>query len=171
MKKYKYLIVLMIIIVSGLVVDLIAKSVFASILEYGENVIVVIPNLFKFVYVENRGAAYGMLSGRLWLLIILSLLFIGAFVCYFIFTKDKNMWLTVAVGLIISGAIGNLLDRMILGFVRDFISIEFFNFVFNIADMLITFGVICFFVYTLLQTLKEYKEKKVQVKNDETEDK
>ena len=171
MKKYMSYIIMILIIAGGLVTDLVTKSVFASVLEYGENTIILIPNLLKFVYVENDGAAYGMLGGHTWLLIVMTLVFIVAFILYFVFTKDKNVWFTVAVGLIISGAIGNLIDRIAFNFVRDFISIEFFNFVFNFADMFITFGVICYFVYIIIQSIKEYKDKKYKESADETDNK
>lgn len=140
--------------------DLVTKSVFASLLEYGKETIVLIPNLLEFVYVENDGAAYGMLGGHTWLLVVMTLLFIIGFIVYFVLNKDKNIWFVISVGCIVSGAIGNLIDRLWFNFVRDFISIEFFSFVFNFADMFITIGVICYIIYTIIQTVKEAKEKK-----------
>ena len=62
--------------------------------------------------------------------------------------------------MIISGAIGNLVDRIFLGYVRDFISIKIFSFVFNIADMFITFGVIFFAIHLIMSIIKEHKGKK-----------
>ena len=172
MKKYASYIVMVSIRIGGLVIDLVTKSVFANALEYGEKIIVIIPNFFEFVYVENDGAAYGMFGGHTWLLIVLTVAFIIGFALYFAFSKDKNnMWFTVAVSLIISGAIGNLIDRIIFNYVRDFISIELFSFVFNVADMFITFGVICYIVYTILQFVKEAKDKKEKDKTNETDNK
>lgn len=171
MKKKTLYIILSVIIVAGLVVDLITKSVFARILEFGDNVIVVIPNLLRFVYVENDGAAYGMLGGKTWFLIVITIVFLIAFVCYYVFSKDKNLLFTISIGLIVSGAIGNLVDRIFFdGIVRDFISIEFFSFVFNIADMWITFGVICFALHVIIDSIKDVKEKKENNIND-TKDK
>ena len=160
MKKYLPYIIMISIVVGGLVLDLVTKSVFANILEYGKETIVVIPNLLEFVYVENDGAAYGMLGGYTWLLVVMTLLFIIGFIVYFVLAKDKNIWFVISVGSIVSGAIGNLIDRLWFNFVRDFISIEFFSFVFNFADMFITIGVICYIIYTIIQTVKEAKEKK-----------
>lgn len=172
MKKYTSYIIMFSIIVIGLVIDLVTKSVFAGALEYGDKVIVLIPNFLEFVYVENDGAAYGMMGGHTWLLVALTIAFIIGFALYFAFSKDKNnMWFTVAVALIISGAIGNLIDRLVFNFVRDFISIELFSFVFNFADMFITFGVICYIIYTILQITKEAKEKKEKDKINETDNK
>ena len=160
MKKYLPYIIMISIVVGGLVVDIVTKSVFASLLEYGKETIVLIPNLLEFVYVENDGAAYGMLGGHTWLLVVMTLLFIIGFIVYFVLNKDKNIWFVISVGCIVSGAIGNLIDRLWFNFVRDFISIEFFSFVFNFADMFITIGVICYIIYTIIQTVKEAKEKK-----------
>lgn len=171
MKKYLPYIILTSIIIVGLVVDLVTKSVFASILEYGKDTIVLIPGLFEFVYVENDGAAYGMLGGHTWFLVVLTILFIIGFIVYFIVSKDKYIWFTLGVAFIISGAIGNLVDRLMFNFVRDFINIGFFNFIFNFADLFITVGVICFIVNTIIQTLREIKEKKEKEKSNETNDK
>lgn len=170
MKKYLPYIIMISIVVGGLVLDLVTKSVFANILEYGKETIVVIPNLLEFVYVENDGAAYGMLGGYTWLLVVMTLLFIIGFIVYFVLAKDKNIWFVISVGSIVSGAIGNLIDRLWFNFVRDFISIEFFSFVFNFADMFITIGVICYIIYTIIQTVKEAKEKK-EKSADETNNK
>ncbi len=170
MKKYVPYIILLSIIVLGLVLDLVTKSVFAGFLEYGAKDIVLIPNLLELVYVENDGAAYGILGGKTWFLILLTIGFIIGFVVYFIFSKEKNTLFTTSIALIVSGAIGNLIDRLAFGFVRDFVSINFFSFVFNIADVLITFGVILFAIETIIEMVREIKAKKVK-SNNETNDK
>lgn len=166
MKKFMPYIIMISIVLGGLVIDLVTKSVFASVLDYGKETIVLIPNLLEFVYVQNDGAAYGMLGGQTWLLIVMTFIFIVGFILYFVFYKDKNIWFIISVGLIVSGAIGNLIDRLWFNYVRDFISIEFFSFVFNFADMFITFGVICYVIYTILQSVKEAKEKKETINNE-----
>ena len=169
-KKKSYLLVGLIILI-GIVVDLVTKAVFSNVLEYGAKDIELIPNLLKLMYIENDGAAYGMLGGKTWFLIIITIAFVIGFVCYYIFNHSTSIWYNVGIGLIISGAIGNLIDRLFFdGIVRDFISIRFFSFVFNFADMWITFGVICFAVFVIIELVKEMKEKKGKKHND-TEDK
>ena len=168
-KKKSYLIVGIIIII-GLVIDLVTKAVFSSVLEYGNKDIDIIPNFLKLTYVENDGAAYGIFGGKTWLLIVITIIFIIGFVCYYIFNHNSSPWYNIGIGLILSGAIGNFVDRIFFeGIVRDFISIKFFNFVFNFADMWITFGVISFGIYIILELIKEIKEKKG--KNSDTKDK
>ena len=73
--KKRYLIIGLIIVI-GLVIDLVTKSIFARVLDYGAKDIVLIPNLLTFTYIENDGAAYGMLGGKTWLLIFITLIFL-----------------------------------------------------------------------------------------------
>ncbi|MGN0961726.1 MAG: signal peptidase II [Christensenellales bacterium] len=164
MKKRNSYILLISIIVVGVVIDLITKIIFANILLNGE--IVLIPSLLKFTYVENTGAAYGMFGGRTWILILISIVFIIGFLLYDIFNHSNNGWYICGVGLILSGAFGNLVDRIFLGYVRDFINIKYFNFVFNFADMFITFGIICFAIYLIISMVKDAKEKKGKSKDN-----
>ena len=157
-KRTSYIIILSIIIV-GIVLDLVSKHFFALRFESNSQKIVVIPNLFEFVFVKNTGAAYGIFGESTVMLSVVSILFIIGFVLFDIF-NHKNDWLYIfGIGLILSGAIGNLVDRLFLGYVRDFISIKLFSFVFNLADLFITAGVICFLVYLLISLIKEKKEK------------
>ncbi|HBO49137.1 MAG TPA: signal peptidase II [Clostridiales bacterium] len=159
MKKRTSYIIIFSIIVVGIVLDLVSKHFFALRFEANSQKIVVIPNLFEFVFVKNTGAAYGIFGDSTVMLSVVSILFIIGFVLFDIF-NHKNDWLYIfGIGLILSGAIGNLVDRLFLGYVRDFISIKLFSFVFNLADLFITAGVICFLVYLLISLIKEKKEK------------
>ena len=159
MKKRTSYIIIFSIIVVGIVLDLVSKHFFALRFEDNSQKIVVIPNLFEFVFVKNTGAAYGIFGDSTVMLSVVSILFIIGFVLFDIF-NHKNDWLYIfGIGLILSGAIGNLVDRLFLGYVRDFISIKLFSFVFNLADLFITAGVICFLVYLLISLIKEKKEK------------
>ena len=159
MKKRTSYIIIFSIIVVGIVLDLVSKHFFALRFETNSQKILVIPNLFEFVFVKNTGAAYGIFGDSTVMLSVVSILFIIGFVLFDIF-NHKNDWLYIfGIGLILSGAIGNLVDRLFLGYVRDFISIKLFSFVFNLADLFITAGVICFLVYLLISLIKEKKEK------------
>lgn len=167
MKKKKSYLIVGIIIVVGLVADLLTKAIFANLLKQGEIDIEVIPNFMKFTYVENDGAAYGMFGGKSWLLILLTVVFIIGFICYYIFNHSTSWWYTFGIGMILSGALGNLVDRVLFnGIVRDFISIEIFNFIFNLADVWITFGVICFAIFVVMEIIKDAKDKKGKSVND-----
>lgn len=167
MKKRTSYIIIATIIVVGIVLDLVSKKLFADYFLTHNNPIVVIPNFFVFTFVKNTGAAYGLFGDSTVMLSIVSIVFVVAFVVFDIF-NHKNNWLYIlGIGFIISGAIGNLVDRLFLGYVRDFISIKLFSFVFNLADLFITVGVICFLIYMLVLAIKERKEKNIDKNNNE----
>lgn len=98
-------------------------------------------NFFKINYIENTGASFGMLKGYNWLFILIALI-----VVFYIFKylkevqKEKN-YVQIAVGLLLGGVIGNLIDRIFLGFVRDFLEFKIWP-TFNIADACSTIAVI-----------------------------
>lgn len=160
MSKKKSYIIFAVVIVLGIVIDLVSKVLFANYFEAGGKDITVIPNFFYFTYVKNTGAAFGIFGESTVALTIVSVIFVALFVLYDIFYHSNNMWYVLGWSMLVSGAIGNFIDRIFLGYVRDFVSIELFSFVFNIADVLITFGVICFGVYLLFYGFREDKEKK-----------
>ena len=156
MKDKKYFIKLIIIVV-GILIDLVTKIIFANVFMSGRDDIVIIDNFFYLTYVQNTGAAYGMFSGSAIGLAIFSVLFIIAFVVYDYFNHDNHRTYIGAVSLKISGAIGNLIDRLFLGYVRDFLVIELFSFVFNIADLLVTIGVGLFIINLIVTFVREKK--------------
>ena len=157
-KKTSYIIIVSVIII-GLVLDLVTKWFFAEYFASEKNDIIVIPNFFRFTFLKNTGAAYGILGDSTVLLAIVSIIFIVAFAIYDYFNHSNDIWYVLGISMIISGAIGNFVDRIFLGYVRDFVSMSIFSFVFNIADVLITFGVICFIVYLIISIIKERKGK------------
>ena len=166
MKKSTSYIIISAIIVLGIILDLVSKSLFAKYFSSHIEAIVVIPNFFEFVFVKNTGAAYGMFGGNTVILSIVSILFIVAFVIFDIYNHSNSWWYILGIGFIISGAIGNLVDRLFLGYVRDFISLRLFSFVFNLADLFITVGVICFAIYLIISTAKDKKEKTIGVEDN-----
>lgn len=122
-----------------------------------------IPNIISITYKENTGAAGSMLENQTILLIILSIIFLVAMVIFDHYFKNKNTFYSISFALIFAGAIGNLFDRIVLGYVRDFIKLEFiyFPFIFNIADAALTIGVICLCIYFIFF----HKEKESECEN------
>lgn len=121
--------------------------------------IVVIPNLFKLTYVENRGAAFGILQDKTVLLSIVSgllLLLITAALLVGKFKPDFLLW-TVAVGL--AGGVGNLIDRAMRGFVVDYLDFSaLFGFpVFNFADCCVVVATILILIYIIRTDAKSAK--------------
>lgn len=124
--------------------------------------ITIIENIFSLTYVENRGAAWGMMAGAKWYLIIMPIVIIVAAIAYLIIKKLSDPLLLWSVMLIVSGGLGNLIDRIFRGFVVDYLHATFIDFpVFNLADCCITIGAGLLILYVILSEIKERKEKKL----------
>ena len=122
---------------------------------YQQSSIQVIPHILRFTYVENRGAAFGMLQGQKIFFVIMTFLLIGLFFVYLKKTNtNKGMKWTASI--IIAGAIGNLIDRVLLGYVVDFIDFHIiWRYVFNVADIYVVGGTLLLALQILLQDEKE----------------
>jgi signal peptidase II len=94
----------------------------------------------QLVHVRNTGVAFGFLSGGGALVLIFTLIALAVLLWYFALRPDRP-WLWVPTGMLVGGAIGNLIDRVISGSVIDFIKLPAWP-AFNVADMSITFGVL-----------------------------
>ncbi|MBU3190534.1 signal peptidase II [Clostridium bowmanii] len=132
-----------VIIFLGLLFDRLAKIWALGSLK-DNNGIILINNFFKLEYLENRGAAFGILQNKLILLALFTLLIISGMIYYIIKYKPKSKFLRISLALIISGALGNLYDRVFYKYVVDFILIHYKDIyyfpTFNVADMLVVVG-------------------------------
>ena len=103
----------------------------------------IIPNFLNLTYVHNIGAAFSIFEGAKWFFIITAIIVLN--IIYIFFIKDKELKNSeiVIYSLLISGIIGNLIDRVVFGYVIDFIDVNIFNFaIFNLADSFIVIAVI-----------------------------
>ena len=105
---------------------------------------------FTFTHVSNTGVAFGMFQGKSDVLLLVSLVVIGALLWYRRQAPEGAVWLNVALGLQVGGAIGNLIDRVRIGHVTDFIDFQFWP-VFNVADSAIFLGVVVLGYHMLLE--------------------
>ena len=132
-----------VIIILGILIDRMTKLWALESLR-GNDAIIIIKNFFSFDYLENRGAAFGMLQGRVSLLTIVTSFVILGMIYYLIKYKPKSKIMALGLGMIISGAIGNLYDRVVYEYVVDFILLHYKDVyyfpTFNIADMLVVCG-------------------------------
>ncbi len=99
----------------------------------------IINNIFRLTYVENRGAAFGILQNQKLFFIIFALLVLG-FIWFYTHNNRLNKIMIYGLSLATGGIIGNLIDRVRLGFVVDYLHIANFP-VFNIADSAVTIGI------------------------------
>ncbi len=110
--------------------------------------------LLHFHFVRNTGSAFGLFQGQSGLLTIATFLAIGLLAAFFVRSAREDPIVAIALGLLLGGAIGNLIDRIRLGYVIDFIKLPNWP-TFNVADSAITVGVIMLFVAVLFRDLLE----------------
>lgn len=136
-----------VILILGLILDRLSKI-------YAANNFVNNPiegPIINFTYLENRGAAFGILQDKRMFFIIISIAIVAYLIYHFIKSYKTNpKILNIALSMIVSGAIGNFYDRFVNHYVVDFIEFSFFSFpVFNIADILITVGCALMIIYMI----------------------
>ena len=113
------------------------------------NSIPVINNIFSLTYVENRGAAFGMLQNNQSIFILVAAV-ASCFGLYYLHSKKVNNLGKIGILLVISGAIGNLIDRVKLGFVVDYLDFHIiWSYVFNLADCFVVVGTILLCLYII----------------------
>ena len=118
----------------------------------------IIENIFHLTYVENRGAAFGMLENNQAIFIIVALI-ASIYGLYYLHTKKVNLVCKTGIMLIISGAIGNAIDRLRLGFVVDYFDFRIiWEYVFNIADIFVVVGTILLCIYIIFYEEKSNKK-------------
>ena len=124
-----------------------------------------IPGFLSFMVVKNKGVAFSMFWGNRWFIIIFSIFLVLALIWFlnneYICKKEDNFIKNIEYGILFGGIFGNLFDRIIRGYVVDYISLNFFGYsfpIFNLADIFITFGVLIMLFYSLFEeSLKKNK--------------
>lgn len=141
-----YLIITILIIAA----DQIIKYFIASGMDTSSTAFSVL-GIFDVTYVQNRGAAFSVLSGKTVFLGIVSVLFCVVLILFWLRKKPTNRLMCTALTLLLAGAAGNGIDRIFRGFVVDYINLSFMSFpVFNLADIAVTVGAGLFVLYIIL---------------------
>lgn len=112
--------------------------------QIAENSTVEINSLIHFTHVRNYGGVFGLLQGKGWVFALISVGLLVAVTCYLWFGKGIQRYEYVCFGFIVGGGTSNILDRLIHGSVIDFIDIQhipYWNYVFNVADMMVHAGI------------------------------
>jgi signal peptidase II len=122
--------------------DTLTKMLVVTNLSIGESwsLFHALDPIFKFTFITNTGAAFGMFSQLGGFFSIVGIIVIGSIIALHHHLPTENLWVRVSLGLLLGGAMGNLLDRFSRGYVVDFIDVGFWP-VFNIADSAIVVGV------------------------------
>jgi signal peptidase II len=112
----------------------------------------VIRDVFEFYYLENTGTAWGMFAGARIIFLIITLLVVA--IVFYVLLKlpcrKRFIPMYISLVLLAAGGIGNFIDRLILGYVRDFLYFKLINFpIFNVADSYVTVGLILFIILIL----------------------
>lgn len=125
----------------------------------GKPPVTFIPKVVQFNYAENTGMAFSMFSGARWVFVVLTCVICAVGIWYLFSDRCKSLWEYWSIGVIISGGIGNLIDRAMHEYVIDFIEPTFINFaIFNIADSAVTLGAASLVICILYDAFKKDKK-------------
>lgn len=148
------------IILAGILLDQITKLLASTYLKAVDTV-PLIEGVLHLTYAENTGAAFGMLKDHRWVFLSISTVAILAMGLYLYLFKSESRLYDVAIAMIVSGGMGNMFDRLGLGYVVDFIDFRLINFaIFNGADSFVCVGSGLLILALILDLVKESKEKK-----------
>ena len=144
------------LLVAALVgLDQLVKYLVRANIPLGESV-PFLPHILQLTYIENTGAAFSLLADHTWLLTLVSLGASVVLVVVLVKRVFSHPFAMACLSVILAGAVGNLIDRALLGSVTDMFQTLFMNFaVFNVADICVVCGGIAFCAYYLLRHGKE----------------
>lgn len=170
-KSSRYKLFAFLIAVFGLIADQLSKLIVYQYLPNCQNPVSIIPGIIDFRYVENTGAAFGWFSDSRWVFLTATTVFLIAAVVVIIKMKTTSKLVYFSLFLIISGGIGNMIDRIFRGFVIDFINFSFVHFfVFNIADCCVVIGCGLLLIYLVLDTVKQSRAGNISANGDSNND-
>ena len=129
----------LVIVIILVLIDQASKFFVGSMMSVGQQ-IVLIPDIFNIRYILNKGAAFGILENAQWLFVSLTAIVV-VIILVQIRSERKKGHSVIPEAILLGGALGNLIDRLIFGYVRDFLEVPFFA-VMNFADWFVTLGVI-----------------------------
>ena len=136
-----------VIAITLICLDRISKSVLQALVSNGFASTTFIPGLIDITYVQNYGAAFGIAQGYAWGFVVIAALVIGCSIAYLLRAPYVAKSEVIGLALVVGGAVGNAIDRIIHGYVIDFIATTFIDFpVFNIADIAICLGIFTAFI-------------------------
>ena len=161
------MILLIAIIVGSVCLDQLTKWLAVVYLQ-GEGSFPLWRDVLHFTFVKNRGAAFGMLADHRWIFMIISTIAIVGLSVYLFRFAPKSRYVQITLAMIIGGGIGNMIDRIALGYVIDFIDFTLIDFaVFNVADSFVTVGAFMLMGYLIWDMFRESRSLKTTKKPQE----
>ena len=154
------IVLMFLITLTAVVADQVTKNI---VLYYLKPVgsVPIIEGALHLTYSENTGAAFGMLKDARWVFMVFSVLAIIVILAYFFIAKPKTKPVVISLGMILGGGIGNMIDRIVNGYVIDFIDFRIINFaIFNVADSCITVGAVILILFFLISEIGPMIRKK-----------
>ena len=110
-----------------------------------------IPGFLSLTHLRNTGAAWSLLEGKMIFFYVITVIVSVVIIYLLIKNYKQSIWYSVGLSFVLAGAIGNFIDRVRLGYVVDMLQTDFMNFpIFNVADSTLVVGVICIFIYLIL---------------------
>ncbi|EOJ99170.1 lipoprotein signal peptidase [Enterococcus faecalis EnGen0340] len=110
-----------------------------------------IPGFLSLTHLRNTGAAWSLLEGKMIFFYVITVIVSVVIIYLLIKNYKKSIWYSVGLSFVLAGAIGNFIDRVRSGYVVDMLQTDFMNFpIFNVADSTLVVGVICIFIYLIL---------------------
>lgn len=156
MKIKRYITILFSVIIL-VAVDIVTKIIATANLK-GQPAVTFIDGILEFRYLENRGMAWGLFSGARYIFIALTIIALIVLAYIFVKTPYEKRYrpLLVVLTVLTAGATGNMIDRIFLGYVRDFICTTFIDFpIFNVADIYATCSMIALMIIVLFVYRKD----------------
>ena len=155
----------LVLIASIVFLDQISKFL---VIIYLKNVgsVSVIPGILRFTYVENDGAAFGMLDDHRWVFMLLSTVAIIGLLIYLWKQPPASLLCRISLAFLVGGGIGNMIDRCLYGYVVDFIDFcafpKLWMWVFNVADSFGTVGTFMLMYYLIASMIEDYRREKAE---------
>lgn len=145
------------------ILDQVSKYIVIANIGLHES-IEIIPGILRFTYIQNDGAAFGSMDDHRWVFMLLSTVAIVAILVFLFWKKPQDKLLLSALIMVTGGGIGNMIDRVALGYVIDFIDFcafpKIWMWIFNVADSFVCVGAGVLALWMILDTIKEYKKEK-----------
>ena len=160
------LIAVLSVLFGSVILDQLTKAIVVSQMALYEEV-PFLPGLIRFYHTRNTGAAFSMFSDNRWVFMVFSVIAMMIMTYLLVKFHGRHWLLSVSLAAVLGGGIGNMIDRVLSGYVVDFLDFQFMKFaVFNVADIFVCVGCGLMILDVILSEVREQKKKKENTEND-----